>query len=110
MTDLGRLEPFAIVSFRPRTAVHWGHSQWPLTDEKAAVRTTLCKRPVLTKADIRLGFESRLPIMFHAVRMTVSQSAEVARLSASLDLVISMDMSASTSEPSSARIVARNTA
>ncbi len=48
--------------------------------------------------------------MFHALRMTVSQSAEVARLSASLDLVISMDMSASTSEPSPARIVAQNTA
>ncbi len=32
---------------RPRTAVHWSHSQWPLTDQKAVVRTTLCKRPVL---------------------------------------------------------------
>ncbi len=31
---------------RPLTAVHWSHSQWPLTDEKAVVRTTLCKRPV----------------------------------------------------------------
>ncbi len=32
---------------RPLTAVHWSHSQGLLTDEKAAVRTTLCKRPVL---------------------------------------------------------------
>jgi hypothetical protein len=45
MTDMGRLEPFAMVSFRPETAVHWSHSQWLLTDEKAAVRTTLLKPP-----------------------------------------------------------------
>ncbi len=32
---------------RPRTAVHRNLAQWPLTDEKAAVRTTLCKRPFL---------------------------------------------------------------
>ncbi len=26
---------------RPLTAVHWSHSQWPLTDRKSVVRTTL---------------------------------------------------------------------
>ncbi len=49
MTYMGRLEPFAIVSFRPGTAVHWDLAQWPLTDRKAVVRTALLRRQVLTR-------------------------------------------------------------
>ena len=47
MADLGRLEPFAMVSFRPGTAVHGVLGQGPLADRKAAVRITLLKQTVL---------------------------------------------------------------
>ena len=33
---------------RPKTAIHWSHSQWPFADQKAAVRITLLKPPVLS--------------------------------------------------------------
>jgi hypothetical protein len=36
---------------RPISVVHWSHSQWLLTDEKAAVRTTLLRRQVFPGAD-----------------------------------------------------------
>ncbi len=43
MTDLGRLQPFAIVSFRPETVIHWDHAQGPLADRKAVVRIRVRK-------------------------------------------------------------------
>jgi hypothetical protein len=39
MAVLGRLEPFAMVSFRPITVLHWGLAEGPLADHKAVVRT-----------------------------------------------------------------------
>jgi hypothetical protein len=52
MTDMGRLRPFAIVSFRPETVIGRGLTECPLADQKdamkpkdAAVRTTLLKPP-----------------------------------------------------------------
>jgi hypothetical protein len=50
MTDMGRLEPFAIVSFRPTTAVCRGLAQGPLADQKAVVRTTFLRRQVLVES------------------------------------------------------------
>ncbi len=45
MAVLGRNRSFGCSgSLRPLTAIRWSYSQWPLTDEKAAVRTTLCER------------------------------------------------------------------
>ena len=38
---------------RPLTAVHWSHSQWPFAVQKAAVRITLLKPPVLTHSGSR---------------------------------------------------------
>ncbi len=52
MADLGRLEPFAMVSFRPGTAVHQGLAQGPLADHKAVVRTTLLKPSVLAQGNM----------------------------------------------------------
>jgi hypothetical protein len=57
MADLGRLQPFVAVTksiafampakgnLRPLTVVHWSLAQWPLADQKAAVRITLLKPP-----------------------------------------------------------------
>jgi hypothetical protein len=48
MADLGRFEPFAMVFFRPKSAVHSGLAQCPLADRKAVVRATPLKPPLLT--------------------------------------------------------------
>jgi hypothetical protein len=47
--------PLEIVfqQYRPLTAVHWSHSQWPFAVQKAAVRITLLKPPVLTHSGSR---------------------------------------------------------
>jgi hypothetical protein len=62
MADLGRLQPFVAVTqsiafampangkSRPETVIHRSYSQWPLSDQKAVVRTTPFKPLVLTQA------------------------------------------------------------
>ncbi len=50
MTDMGRFEPFAMVSFRPETVIGRGLIECPLVDQKAAVRITLLKLPILKQS------------------------------------------------------------
>ena len=49
MAALGRLEPFAIVSFRPETVIQGRRRERRLSDQLAVVRTTFLKPPVLTQ-------------------------------------------------------------
>ncbi len=42
MAVLGRLEPFAIVSFRPETVIGRGLTECPLVDQKAVIRANFC--------------------------------------------------------------------
>ncbi len=63
MAGLGRLEPFAMVWFRPKAAVPWSHSQGPLSDQKAAVRTT---KTQCGPAHPRCGPRIRPPLISHA--------------------------------------------
>ena len=73
MAEMGRLQPFVAVtqsdafavpakgSLRPISVVRWNYSQWPLTDQKAAVRIALCRRLVLTRRQHSCrGFASAL--------------------------------------------------
>ena len=77
MTDLGRLEPFVVVtlsiafampakgSLRPGTAVHGVLGQGPLADHKTVVRPMLFIWPVLIRADIH---SPAIPLQNFAVR------------------------------------------
>ncbi len=45
VSDLGAILENSNGGNRPLTAVRWSHSQWPLADQKAAVRTTRGGQP-----------------------------------------------------------------